>query len=1499
MKQRRFTHLLLLVSMAAALLLPAPVLAQEQPTAGPGSVYLPTVSTGARPPSAASHTPNPTSVTIAGSLQSELGCPGDWDPACAATQLAFDAADDVWQGVFGLPAGGWEYKAALNNGWDENYGANAQPNGGNIALNLAADTEVKFYYDHKTHWITSNQNARIVTAAGSFQSAIGCPGDWQPDCLRSWLQDHDGDGTYTATFADIPVGGYEVKATIGESWDENYGAGGAAGGDNIPFTVARPGNVTFRFVSATNTLTVEVPSAGGQDNNVEWDGLGHNSHDDLYRVPFGAVTPGTEVTLRFRTFAGDVTGVRVRVWDTTANAQRFLEMEPAAGGVACYDPALEERLCDFWQTSITPAQPTILYYRFIVSDGTDVNHYEDDDQRDGGWGETVDTTSDRGYVITVYDAAFTPLEWMQDAIVYQIFPDRFRNGRSSNDPRSNEPRYGYPPDLLDRILLKPWGALPEGYCRHYENPATPCTEGPRGRDYFGGDLRGVQQRLNYLDALGVTAIYFNPIFEAASNHAYDTQDYYRIDHFFGDNKEFEQLAREAQKRGIRIILDGVFNHVSSDSAYFDRYGRFDTLGACESVDSPYRDWFYFRDLAGGPCAGPNGPNSMTYDAWFGFDSLPVLNKSNQQVQDLVYAGADNVAQFWLKMGADGWRLDVMGDASFPPDFWPEFRAAVKAQDPSAVIIGELWKKFEVLPHALGYTADTSMNYRFRNAILGYFGEVDDKGFVDDGQMEQPPSLFANKLISVREDYPDAVYYTLMNILDSHDTQRILWSLTAPGQPRNREVREFNAENLAAGKAMLRLATIVQMTTPGAPTIYYGDEVGLTGDDDPDDRRTFPWLLPGLWASDAAASDAASGAASDAASIDAIAAALVQEGLLDPSLLNHAEIVAAASAEDAGAEDAGAEDAGAEDAGAADAGTGAEAASAVGPTAAGASDAAGFYSGDLLLLLHYRILTALRASQPVFRDGDLSFLLVDDANATFAYLMRTPSMGAVVAVNRNDTPRTLAIPLEGALPTAVRMLDALRPWNIVRAANGVLTVNLPPRSAAILLPTRGQDLSAPAAPQNLAAVEGSSQVTLTWSAVGGAAQYVIYRSPVRGGGYVEVGRTAGTQHVDSGMENGRTYFYVVRALDAAGNLGPASNEADAQPRYTIGWANLQWPPTLAHTISAVDRTDDVYGQVWIDGITNQPGATPTLIAQAGFGPVGTNPAADPNWVWEDAAFNTDAGNNDEFRASFLPDAVGTFDYLYRYSTTGGAEWLYADLDGPVPAGALPPNPGRMTVAAGSDTTPPAAPTGLRVVAPAPTAIELAWDAVEGDASLYGYEVLRATAAGGPYTQIARVTAAAYTDAGVSEGNTYFYVVRAVDQSFNRSGNSNEVSATAAARTVSVTFNVTVPATTDATGRSVHLAGTLTRLDGGLPDWAPGEPRAVMSRVDATTWTLTLTGREGTQIEYKYALGDWEHGEKGAACEEISNRRLTLEYGAGGTQTVDDTVLNWRNVAPCGN
>ncbi len=1335
----------------------------------------------------AAHTPSPTSVTVAGDLDSEIGCTGDWDAGCAAAHLA-DQGNDVWAQTFSLPAASYQYKIALNDSWDENYGAGGVQGGENIGL-AAPGGDVRFYYDHKTHWIGDSIGSVIATVPGSYQSEIGCSGDWQPDCLRTLMTDVDGDNVFTFSTDQIPVGSYEFKIALNEGWDVNYGAGGTPNGANLTFNVAAAGyTVIFSYDASTHIPGVEVRSGlPAPDGNVEYDGLGHDSQDAVYRQPFGAVNPGEQITLRFRTFHDDVTGVRARFYDTTAKHEFFQTMSVVASDVTCYDASLDARSgCDYWQTTVTPSAPTTLYYRFVVTDGAATAYYADDAMVDGGWGSPTATLVDNSYAITVFDPAFEPITWMENAVIYQIFPDRFNNGRKSNDASASEPRYGYPPESLDQVLVKTWTSLPEGYCRGYVDPATPCTEEPRGRDYFGGDLKGVDQKLDYLQSVGVNTIYFNPIFSSASDHGYDTRDYLAVDPRFGTQKDWENLVKHTAQRGMHIILDGVFNHVSSDSPYFDRYGHYTAVGACESTASPYRDWFTFHAQVNGPCAGPGGPHTMAYDAWFGFDSLPVLNKNTQAVRDLVYAGTDNVAAHWLDAGASGWRLDVMNDGSFPADFWQAFRATVKSADPQAPIIGELWKKADVLPMIHGDTADTTMNYRFRNAVLGYLGHVDNKGFPDDGQADQPPSVYADKLTSIREDYPDATYYTLMNLLDSHDTERIAWTLT-PGA-ENRESKEFNAANVAVGTARVRLAMLLQMTTPGAPTTYYGDEVGVTGDDDPDDRRTFPWNPDGT------------------------------------------------------------------------------------------------PGGNAALRAWYSQLTSLRAGNAILRTGELTFLLTNDTDRTMAYARRTGDSLAIVAVNPDTAgAHTLTIPLDGYLRDGVHFTDVINGGSYT-STGGELQVTLPALGGALLLATPGQDLTGPGAPTGLAAVAGNGTADLSWNPTLGAAEYQVLRSPLSGGGYELVGTTSGTTFGDSGLRNGTRYHYVVKGVDALGNVGAASNEAAATPYLPIGYAVIQWPKTIDITIG--QTTENIYGQVYVAGLTDSGGSHAAILAQVGFGA----PASDAaDWTtWKAMAPNLSCGgcgDNYEYMATLRPGAVGTYDYLVRFSTDGGINWAYGDQDGFYPGESGTDMPGVLTVNASADTTAPSAPTDLAVTNWGAAFIDLAWTA-PADGDLMEHWVYRSDD-GAPFAVVGIVPigdGATYHDGDVASGTEYAYRVTAVDTSLNESDPSNTVTQTAGPKLVDVTFRVRVPAGTPADA-TIYIPGDIDLLGPWTPDKQP------LVDQGGGIWEVTLQILDGTALQYKYTRGSWDKVEWWGSITGTANRHVTISYGTDGTQLVDDTATDY--------
>ncbi|HOT93491.1 MAG TPA: alpha-amylase family glycosyl hydrolase [Anaerolineae bacterium] len=1334
------------------------------------------------PQSVVAQSPAPTSVTIAGSLQSELGCPGDWLADCATTHLIYDANDDVWQASWNVPAGSYEYKAALNDSWTENYGAYAQPGGSNIPITLAAAADVKFFYDHKSHWVTDNKNSVVATVPGNFQSELGCSNDWDPGCLRSWLQDPDGDGIYSFQTNALPVGSYEGKVAINEGWDENYGAGGVPGGNNIPFQVTQPGvPVTFNYNPATHILSIQVGSGPVQDNNVWTDGLAHDSRDDFYRRPFGAVPTGTPITLRFRTFANDVTGVKVRMWNTALGQQTVVPMTKVTtipGATFDYD---------IWELQYTaPTYLTTLYYRFIVNDGTDIVYYEDDDLYDGGSGRAYDTSPDNSWQINVYAPDFDTPDWFKNAVVYQIFPDRFRNGLMANDPVSGTFFYNETPGTLtapqwnwivpDPRVSGPW-------------------EGSYSKLFYGGDLQGIIEKLDYLQEMGVTALYLNPIFESPSNHKYDTTNYKFIDDNFGDLTTFITLTTELHNRGMHLILDGVFNHTSSDSVYFDRYHRYETVGACESLDSPYRSWYYFRPASPpgtGPCAG-----DTTYEAWWGFDSLPKLNTTNvPALRTYIYSDTQAIARYWLTQGADGWRLDVAGDVD--PSFWRDWRDDIRAAKADAITIAEEWG--DASRFILGDQLDSTMNYRFRNAIIGVLRETD---WTDTNSSIKAlkVSEFDSVLHSLEEDYPPEAFYAMMNLVGSHDVNRVLIPLDQDGDPTD--------EDYSDGKARLRALAIMQMTLPGAPTIYYGDEVGLVGYgeatagnqggvyySDPYNRQPYPWA-----------------------------------------------------------------------------------------DAAGYDDLPAWRKADLAMRDHYSKTAAIRNAHPALRTGSFDTLLVDDETRAYAYGRRLGDDVAIVAVNLDTTTRTLTIPVKGYLPgDGLHLTDALNDVAYTTANKEIVIPDVPPLWGAILIVDAGQDLTPPAAPANLVAVEGDGEVTLTWDAVADAASYTVFRSYVSGGGYKALARVTSPTYVDDSVTNGTLYYYVVNAADAAGNEGDFSNEVSALPHYTIDWANLQWPHEITHTIG-ITPTENIYGQVYIAGVTSQSGATPGLLAQVGYGASMTNFTSWTTWV--DATFNVDAGNNDEFKAQLLPEQTGNFYYLYRYSTTGGRDWVYAGLDGTV----MLPTPGELHVLPAADTTPPAVPQNLRVVHWGVDHITTQWDAV-ADADLAAYDLYRYGEGETPANavRIARVPAPTtiYTDTSVIVDHVYTYTVQAVDTALNKSAFSNPAMGKAEARVVEVRFRVIVPPFTPAAD-TVYIAGDNSDVFGA--SWNPGA--TPITRLDATTWAYTVTVKEDTALQYKFTRGSWDRVENWGTLVGTENRHLTVLYGTDGVMTVNDVVYNWRD------
>ena len=514
----------------------------------------------------------------------------------------------------------------------------------------------------------------------------------------------------------------------------------------------------------------------------------HDSRDPLYRTPSGARPTGSDVILRCR--ADDARAVTLRLWWDDGEIRRPMTASPRGAGL------FEIRLT-------LPEQSGLLWYYFIVDFDGETRLYGNADDRLGGEGRLYDHEPP-SFQLTVYDEEFDTPRWMREGLLYQIMPDRFA-ARGKNAPEAG-------------WLHEKWDEPPAIH-------VDPSTHDNRADDFFGGNFRGVMDRLDYLKELGVTAIYFNPIFRARSNHKYDTGDYETIDPSFGTREDFEALCERARAVGIRILLDGVFSHTGSDSRYFNRLGRYDSLGAYQSMESPYAPWYRFK----------RWPDE--YDCWWGFETLPTVNKSDESYRRYILTGENAIVKRWLRRGASGWRLDVADELPVP--FLRTLRKSVKSVDPDAAVLGEVWEDAsnkvaygQLRCYCLGDTLDSVMNYPLREGLIGFLlGEID-------------AYALKRRLDALYENYPAPFAAALMNLLGSHDKARVINRLSgAEPENRPREQRAFTPLSDAEyerGKRRFIKAWRFLCAMPGMPCLYYGDEAGAQGGDDPFCRGTYPW-----------------------------------------------------------------------------------------------------------------------------------------------------------------------------------------------------------------------------------------------------------------------------------------------------------------------------------------------------------------------------------------------------------------------------------------------------------------------------------------------------------------------------------------------------------------------------------------------------------------------------------------------------------------------------------
>jgi glycosidase len=597
----------------------------------------------------------------------------------------------------------------------------------------------------------------------------------------------------------------------------------------------RAGNLAFRF-QGPHTLTLRVPAGRrgaptltlgprtfvNPDARVVSDpaalGVRHDSRDPAHKSPFGATPAGTSV--RFAIDAPEaVRGVTLvierRVLEGNQDVLAYLDpvrlpmrRDPSPAGAAKARWSVEHQF----------AAKGVHGYHFEVDAPGGPHIYQNNsneifwtrERGSNGVGVIAHpparARSIRRFRHTVHDPAFQVPDWAQDTVYYSIFPERFRNGDPTNDPKVGRRTY----QNRDIEVHVRWAGAP------WRPGSGDGSDDAYNNDFFGGDLAGVIEKLDHVRALGANAIYMTPVFTAASNHKYDTADFHQIDPAFGTIADFERLTREAQGRGIRIIPDTSLNHVGADSVYFDRWAKHPGLGAFESsriqTASPFADWFSFDATQTVP--------DRQFKGWTGVTDLPELDKRSASFRRFSHGDANSVMKVWLDRGAAGWRMDVA--PWVPDDFWREWRAAIKTHRPDALTIAETW--FDSSKYFLGDMFDSTMNYILRDTLINYVNGGDARALWENVEM-------------MREVYPRQSFHALMNLISSHDRPRALHLMGGTSSERD-------PARVASAKRRLKLATFMQMVLPGSPSIYYGDEVGMTGGDDPFNRGPFPWADTG-------------------------------------------------------------------------------------------------------------------------------------------------------------------------------------------------------------------------------------------------------------------------------------------------------------------------------------------------------------------------------------------------------------------------------------------------------------------------------------------------------------------------------------------------------------------------------------------------------------------------------------------------------------------------------
>ena len=495
----------------------------------------------------------------------------------------------------------------------------------------------------------------------------------------------------------------------------------------------------------------------------------YNSWSPNHKIPFGAIELGEELKINVKAIE-DINEIYLIIANDNGIIKE-VNMNKCENNIFSIDNIYLD------------IEDIYFYYFKVIKNvyGNIQTKYYGKSNNSGNCQEYYNEYDINKYQITVSKKVNTP-KWFEEGVLYHIFVDRFNKTGKIHNPKKNS------------FMYANWEDTP----MYIKN-----SEGEIARwDFHGGNLKGIISKLNYLKSLGISIIYLSPIFEAQSNHKYDTGNYKAIDPMFGDEEIFKELIKEAKEKGMSIILDGVFSHTGDDSIYFNKYGNYDSLGAYQSKESKYSSWYNFK----------NYPNE--YDCWWGVKSMPNVNENEESYMDYIIRDKDSVINKWMNYGVKGWRLDVVDE--LPNKFLDELRKETLKANNESILIGEVW---EDASNKISY--NERRKYLLGNQLNGVTGYVFKNIILDFLTYKISSSDAYNKFMTIKENYPKYAFKSNLNLLGTHDTPRIL--------------TELNED-----KELLNLAVAIQMTFEGVPYVYYGDEAGMTGGKDPDNRKTYPW-----------------------------------------------------------------------------------------------------------------------------------------------------------------------------------------------------------------------------------------------------------------------------------------------------------------------------------------------------------------------------------------------------------------------------------------------------------------------------------------------------------------------------------------------------------------------------------------------------------------------------------------------------------------------------------